>query len=159
MHHLLFKLFILVSSTCTMSGLGRRKEFQEHTWPFISFKCLSRRMSSPRTNEAQIMFTVSIWITLKKSVLLATKSIFFSSSSLLFFLKSWKQAYFLICKINPKSFCILLSNYSRILAVKYQVDTCCNICMLCSRYQERPGGICAKHTTGCNGAIFNLLLS
>lgn len=159
MHHLLFKLFILVSSTWMMSGLERRKEFQEHTWPFISFKCLSRCMSSPRTNDAQIMFTVSIWINLKKSVLSAKKIFFFSSSSLLFLLKSWKQAYFLICKINPKSFCILFSNYSRILAVKHQVDMCCNICMLCSKDQELPGGICAKHTTGCNGAIFNLLLS
>lgn len=136
--------------------LVQTKDFQKHTWPFISFKCLSRYMSSPRTNGAQIMFTESLWITLKKSVLLATKSAFFSSSSFPILLKSWKQAYSLTGKINPKTFFILLSNYAGIFAVEYQ---CCNIHTLCSRGQELPRDICAKHTTGCHGAIFNLVLS
>lgn len=83
---------------------------------------------------------------LEENCFVGHKICIFSSSSFLILLKSWKQAYFLIDKINLKTFFILLSNYTGIFAVEYE---CCNIHALCSRGQELPGDDCAKHATGC----------
>lgn len=83
------------------------------------------------------MFTVLMRTTSTKSALLATKLLaffFFAFSS-----KKLKVGrLFLIFKINSKSLSLLLSNYFKDLAVKYQEGTCCIICTV---------GICAEDTT------------
>jgi len=87
MHHLFF--IPLDTFYMYVLWLGEKKGLQG-TFLAIHFVQVSFQVDELSWDKRCTMSTVSLWITLKKSVLLATRSMFFSASSLLILVKCWK---------------------------------------------------------------------